>query len=104
MQLLNSIITCLVCTTLPPLFPIACHLQTLYNVSGNAPMLGIVVAMETFCGQAFGARKYATVGIVLQVLKNLLFAPRVSPSFNVIAQLVSSSIYHSWMSDASLVV
>ncbi|KAG1658935.1 hypothetical protein FOA52_007127 [Chlamydomonas sp. UWO 241] len=40
--------------------------QTLYNVSGNAPMLGIVVAMETFCGQAYGARKYATVGVVLQ--------------------------------------
>lgn len=40
--------------------------QTLYNVSGNAPMLGVVVAMETFCGQAYGARKYATVGIVLQ--------------------------------------
>lgn len=40
--------------------------QTLYNVSGNAPMLGIVVAMETFCGQAYGAKKYQTVGVVLQ--------------------------------------
>jgi len=40
--------------------------QTLYNVSGNAPMLGVVVAMETFCGQAYGARKYHTVGVVLQ--------------------------------------
>ena len=47
-----------------------CHpsnLQTLYNVSGNAPMLGVVVAMETFCGQAYGAKKYHTVGVVLQV-------------------------------------
>ena len=41
--------------------------QTLYNVSGNAPMLGVVVAMETFCGQAYGAKKYQTVGVVLQV-------------------------------------
>ena len=40
--------------------------QTLYNVSGNAPMLGVVTAMETFCGQAYGAKKYATVGVVLQ--------------------------------------
>ncbi|GAX82606.1 hypothetical protein CEUSTIGMA_g10032.t1 [Chlamydomonas eustigma] len=40
--------------------------QTLYNVSGNAPMLGVVVAMETFCGQAYGAKKYQTVGVVLQ--------------------------------------
>jgi multidrug resistance protein, MATE family len=40
--------------------------QTLYNVTGNAPMLGVVVAMETFCGQAFGAKKYHTVGVVLQ--------------------------------------
>lgn len=40
--------------------------QTLYNVAGNAPMLGIVAAMETFCAQAYGAKKYATVGIVLQ--------------------------------------
>uniref|UniRef100_A0A7S3R462 Protein DETOXIFICATION n=1 Tax=Dunaliella tertiolecta TaxID=3047 RepID=A0A7S3R462_DUNTE len=40
--------------------------QTLYNVFGNAPMLGIVVAMETFCGQAFGAKKYRVVGVVLQ--------------------------------------
>ncbi len=40
--------------------------QTLYNVSGNAPMLGVVTAMETFCGQAFGAKKYATVGVVTQ--------------------------------------
>lgn len=42
-------------------------MQTLYNVSGNAPMLGIVVAMETFCGQAYGAKRYPTVGVVLQV-------------------------------------
>jgi len=40
--------------------------QTLYNVSGNAPMLGVVVAMETFCGQAYGAKRYHTVGVVLQ--------------------------------------
>ncbi|KAJ9534743.1 hypothetical protein QJQ45_013128 [Haematococcus lacustris] len=40
--------------------------QTLYNVSGNAPMLGVVVAMETFCGQAYGAQRYHTVGVVLQ--------------------------------------
>ncbi len=40
--------------------------QTLYNVTGNAPMLGVVVAMETFCGQAYGAKRYATVGVVLQ--------------------------------------
>jgi len=30
-------------------------------------MLGVVVAMETFCGQAYGAKKYHTVGVVLQV-------------------------------------
>lgn len=29
-------------------------------------MLGIVTAMETFCGQAFGARRYHMVGVVLQ--------------------------------------
>lgn len=29
-------------------------------------MLGFVTAMETFCGQAFGARRYALVGVVLQ--------------------------------------
>ncbi len=40
--------------------------QTIYNVSGNAPMLGVVVAMETFCGQAYGAKKYHVVGVVLQ--------------------------------------
>eukprot|EP00798_Chlamydomonas_sp_ICE-L_P030729 gene30729-35765_t len=39
---------------------------TVYNVTGNAPMLGMVVAMETFCGQAYGARRYNTVGVVLQ--------------------------------------
>ena len=31
--------------------------QTLYNVTGNAPMLGVVAAMETFCGQAYGAKR-----------------------------------------------
>ncbi|GFH13564.1 multidrug and toxic compound extrusion protein, partial [Haematococcus lacustris] len=36
------------------------------TVSGNAPMLGVVVAMETFCGQAYGAQRYHTVGVVLQ--------------------------------------
>ncbi|KAF8060322.1 DTX16 [Scenedesmus sp. PABB004] len=40
--------------------------QTVYNVTGNAPMLGFVTAMETFCGQAFGARRYGLVGVVLQ--------------------------------------
>ncbi len=30
-------------------------------------MLGVVVAMETFCGQAYGAKRYHVVGIVLQV-------------------------------------
>eukprot|EP00879_Flechtneria_rotunda_P031537 GHRR01034459.1.p1 GENE.GHRR01034459.1~~GHRR01034459.1.p1 ORF type:complete len:646 (+),score=178.69 GHRR01034459.1:333-2270(+) len=40
--------------------------QTVYNVTGNAPMLGVVTAMETFCGQAFGARRYGLVGVVLQ--------------------------------------
>lgn len=40
--------------------------QTLYNVTGNAPMLGVVTAMETFCGQAHGARRYQMVGVVLQ--------------------------------------
>ncbi|KIY99568.1 MATE efflux family protein [Monoraphidium neglectum] len=29
-------------------------------------MLGVVTAMETFCGQAYGARKYQMVGVVLQ--------------------------------------
>lgn len=29
-------------------------------------MLGFVTAMETFCGQAFGARRYGLVGVVLQ--------------------------------------
>jgi Na+-driven multidrug efflux pump len=29
-------------------------------------MLGVVTAMETFCGQAHGARRYALVGVVLQ--------------------------------------
>jgi MATE family multidrug resistance protein len=29
-------------------------------------MLGVVTAMETFCGQAHGARRYAMVGTVLQ--------------------------------------
>lgn len=29
-------------------------------------MLGVVTAMETFCGQAYGARRYAMVGVVLQ--------------------------------------
>ncbi|MEW5297746.1 MAG: hypothetical protein WDW36_000930 [Sanguina aurantia] len=40
--------------------------QTLYNVSGNAPMLGVVAAMETFCGQAYGAKRYLSLGTVLQ--------------------------------------
>ncbi|WIA44443.1 hypothetical protein OEZ86_007198 [Tetradesmus obliquus] len=40
--------------------------QTVYNVTGNAPMLGFVTAMETFCGQAFGARRFLLVGVVLQ--------------------------------------
>jgi hypothetical protein len=29
-------------------------------------MLGFVTAMETFCGQAFGARRFNLVGVVLQ--------------------------------------
>lgn len=29
-------------------------------------MLGFVTAMETFCGQAFGAQRYKMVGLVLQ--------------------------------------
>jgi MATE family multidrug resistance protein len=29
-------------------------------------MLGFVTAMETFCGQAFGAGRYRLVGLVLQ--------------------------------------
>ena len=29
-------------------------------------MLGFVTAMETFCGQAFGAGRYKLVGLVLQ--------------------------------------
>lgn len=29
-------------------------------------MLGVVTAMETFCGQAHGARRYAVVGVVFQ--------------------------------------
>lgn len=29
-------------------------------------MLGVVTAMETFCGQAHGARRYQLVGVVLQ--------------------------------------
>lgn len=29
-------------------------------------MLGFVTAMETFCGQAFGARRFSMVGVVLQ--------------------------------------
>lgn len=40
--------------------------QTVYNVTGNAPMLGVVAAMETFCGQAFGAKCFPVVGVVLQ--------------------------------------
>jgi MATE family multidrug resistance protein len=40
--------------------------QTLYNVTGNAPMLGVVTAMETYCGQAFGARRFALLGTTLQ--------------------------------------
>jgi MATE family multidrug resistance protein len=29
-------------------------------------MLGFVTAMETFCGQAYGAQRYNMVGVVLQ--------------------------------------
>jgi MATE family multidrug resistance protein len=29
-------------------------------------MLGFVTAMETFCGQAYGAQRYKMVGLVLQ--------------------------------------
>eukprot|EP00877_Chromochloris_zofingiensis_P011101 jgi/Chrzof1/6244/Cz17g17070.t1 len=49
--------------------------QTLYNVTGNAPMLGVVTAMETFCGQAHGAKRYQMVGVVLQraLVLTLLF-------------------------------
>jgi hypothetical protein len=40
--------------------------QTLYNVTGNAPVLGVVTAMETYCGQAYGARRFALLGHTLQ--------------------------------------
>lgn len=39
---------------------------TLYNVSGLSLLLGFASAMETFCGQAYGARNYKLVGVVLQ--------------------------------------
>jgi len=40
--------------------------QTLYNVTGNAPVLGVVTAMETYCGQAYGARRFSLLGATLQ--------------------------------------
>lgn len=38
-------------------------------------MLGVVTAMETFCGQAHGAKRYQMVGVVLQraLVLTLLF-------------------------------
>lgn len=40
--------------------------SSLYNVSGISMTLGIASAMDTLCGQAFGARNYAVLGEVLQ--------------------------------------
>ncbi|PRW56780.1 DETOXIFICATION 16-like [Chlorella sorokiniana] len=49
----------------------------LYNVSGLSLLLGFASAMETFCGQAYGAGNYRLVGVVLQramILTTLLSA------------------------------
>ncbi|KAK9806774.1 hypothetical protein WJX72_002374 [[Myrmecia] bisecta] len=40
--------------------------KTLINVTGNSLVWGIISAMETFCGQAFGACHYGLLGVILQ--------------------------------------
>ncbi|KAK9806969.1 hypothetical protein WJX72_008996 [[Myrmecia] bisecta] len=40
--------------------------RTLVNVTGHSLVWGVISAMETFCGQAFGAGRYALLGVILQ--------------------------------------
>lgn len=45
---------------------IAILATTLFNVTGLSVIQGLNAALETFCGQAWGAGNYSAVGIVLQ--------------------------------------
>ncbi|CAL8462043.1 g1574 [Coccomyxa elongata] len=40
--------------------------SSVYNITGAAVLLGLASGMETLCGQAYGARNYGALGIVLQ--------------------------------------
>ncbi|KAG2495579.1 hypothetical protein HYH03_006179 [Edaphochlamys debaryana] len=37
-----------------------------YNITGSSIVIGLSAGMETLCGQAYGARNYKALGIVLQ--------------------------------------
>ncbi len=39
---------------------------SLYNVTGLSLLIGLASAMETLCGQAFGAKNYRMLGLELQ--------------------------------------
>ncbi|PSC71531.1 MATE efflux family [Micractinium conductrix] len=39
---------------------------SIFNVTGLSVLMGFTAAMETFCGQAYGARNFRLVGIVYQ--------------------------------------
>lgn len=40
--------------------------SSLFNVTGISITIGLASAMDTLCGQAYGARRYAMLGVVLQ--------------------------------------
>lgn len=40
--------------------------NSIFNVSGLSLMIGLSQALETLCGQAYGARQYSMVGVYLQ--------------------------------------
>ena len=39
---------------------------SIYNVTGLSVVMGLAAGMETLCGQAFGARRFQLIGLVMQ--------------------------------------
>lgn len=50
----------------PVLLSAAVLATSFYNVTGWSVVIGLVLGMETLCGQAYGAKNYKALGIVLQ--------------------------------------
>eukprot|EP00891_Asterochloris_glomerata_P000920 jgi/Astpho2/920/Aster-00759 len=53
------------------------HASSLFNVTGFSVLMGLSSAMETLCGQNFGAGNYAALGVILQrslLISGIVFA------------------------------